>query len=116
MIIYEVIFLTLLAALVSSFAQLMFKKSVKKIDSIAHIIGLLKNRGVLLGLLGYGVGFLLYLPGLAAGQLSVVYPIFASTFIFVTLLSATILKEKIAVLRWVGVLLVFAGITIVAIS
>ncbi len=114
--IYEVIFLTLLAALVTSFAQLMFKKSVRKVDSLSHLVGLLKNRGVLLGLFAYGVGFLLYIAGLSGGQLSVVFPIFASSFIFVTLISATVLKERITVLRAAGVLLVFVGITIVAIS
>jgi uncharacterized membrane protein len=116
MTIYEVIFLTLLAALVSSFAQLMFKRSVKRIDTLAHLFGLLRNRGVLLGLLGYGVGFLLYLVALSGGELSLVYPIFASSFIFVTLLSATLLRERITLIRAVGVLLVFAGIAIVAIS
>lgn len=114
--IYEVILLTLIAALISSFAQMMFKRSVKKIDNIHHMIGLLKNKGVLIGLAGYFVGFLLYITALSGGQLSVVYPIFASSFIFVTLISATLLKEKITVLRALGVLLVFIGISIVAIS
>ena len=116
MIIYEVIFLTLLAALVTSFAQLMFKRSVGKVNSLGQLVGLLKNRGVLLGLLAYGVGFLLYLAGLSGGQLSVVFPIFASSFIFVTLISATVLHERITLMRAAGVLLVFLGITIVAIS
>ena len=116
MTIYEVIFLTLLAALVSSFAQLMFKRSVRKVDSLAHLVGLLGNRGVLLGLAAYGVGFLLYITALSGGQLSLVFPIFASSFIFVTLISATVLKERITLMRAAGVLLVFIGITIVAIS
>ncbi len=116
MTIYEVIFLTLLAALVSSFAQLMFKRSVKKIDSLAHLVGLLRNKGVLLGLLGYFIGFLIYITALSGGALSIVFPIFASSFIFVTLISATVLKERITLIRAAGVLLVFVGITIVAIS
>jgi drug/metabolite transporter (DMT)-like permease len=116
MSIYEVMLLTLIAALVSSLAQFMFKRSVKRIDSIAHLFGLLKNRGVLLGLLGYVVGFLIYITALSGGQLSIVYPIFASSFIFVTLISAKVLKEKITAIRAIGVLLVFIGISIVAIS
>jgi drug/metabolite transporter (DMT)-like permease len=108
--------LTLIAALVSSFAQMMFKRSVKKVDNLWHLIGLLKNKGVLIGLAGYFAGFLLYIAALSGGQLSIVYPIFASSFIFVTLISATLLKEKITLIRAVGVLLVFIGISIVAIS
>ena len=62
------------------------------------------------------VGFVLYIAALSGGQLSIVYPVFASSFIFVTLISAAILKEKITAIRAVGVLLVFIGIGIVAIS
>jgi undecaprenyl phosphate-alpha-L-ara4N flippase subunit ArnE len=116
MIIYEVILLTLLAALISSLAQLMFKRSVGKIDSLKHLLKLITNRGVLLGLAGYGAGFLIELVALSGGQLSIVYPIFASSFIFVTLLSATILKERISLIRVLGILIIFAGIAIVAVS
>ncbi|MDE1865077.1 MAG: EamA family transporter [Candidatus Micrarchaeota archaeon] len=116
MSIYEVMLLTLIAALISSLAQLSFKRSVKKIDNLKHLLGLLRNRGVLLGLLGYVVGFLIYIVALSGGQLSAVYPVFASSFIFVTLISAKVLKERITLVRAVGVLLVFIGISIVAVS
>ena len=116
MTIYEVIFLTLLAALVSSFAQLMFKRSVKKIDSFFQLVSLLRNRGILVGLFCYLIGFLLYITALSHGELSIVFPVFASSFIFVTIISAVTLKEKITLMRAAGVLMIFIGITIVAIS
>jgi drug/metabolite transporter (DMT)-like permease len=116
MTIYEVIFLTLLAALVTSFAQFLFKKSVTKIDSIRHLLLLVKNKGVMLGLACYAIGFVIYITALSGGELSIVFPIFASSFIFVTIISAVTLKEKITMMRAAGVLLVFIGITIVAIS
>jgi len=116
MTIYEVILLTLLAALISSLAQLTFKRSVGRIGSLKDMVRLIANRGVLLGLLGYAAGFLLELAALSGGQLSIVYPIFASSFIFVTLLSATTLKERVSLMRAAGVLLIFAGIAIVAVS
>lgn len=116
MTIYEVIFLTLLAALITSFAQFMFKRSVKKIDTVRHLIRLFMNKGVVVGIACYLVALGIYLLALSGGELSVVFPVFASSFIFVTIISAVTLKEKITLMRAAGVLLVFIGITIVAIS
>ena len=69
-----------------------------------------------MGLIGYAAALVLYIIALSGGQLSVVYPVFASSFIFVALISAAVLKEKITPVRAIGVLLVFIGISIVAIS
>ncbi|MGD0729278.1 MAG: EamA family transporter [Candidatus Micrarchaeaceae archaeon] len=115
--IYLVIFLTLIAALISSFSQLLFKKGIKKrLDSVYEILGLLLNKTVLIGLCGYLASFLIYLYVLSTSQLSIVFPIFASSFIFVTIISAVTLKEKVTLIRVVGVLLIFFGITMVALT
>lgn len=115
--IYLVIFLTLLAALFTSFSQLLFKKNLKKkLNSLWEIIKTLRNPMILLGFLGYAVGLGIYLVALSKSQLSIVFPTFASSFIFVTIISAVMLKEKVSAKRIVGVLLIFMGIVIVAIS
>lgn len=115
--IYLVIFLTLIAALFTSFSQLLFKRGLnKRLNSIFEIISTLRNKTVFIGLCGYLVSFILYLIALSGSQLSVVFPIFASSFIFVTLISAKLLKEKIGVERILGIILIFAGILIVALT
>ena len=115
--IYLVIFLTLIAALFTSYSQFLFKRSLKtKLNTIWDILGTLRNPTILLGLGGYVVGLLLYLTALSHSQLSLVFPIFASGFIFVTIISAIKLKEKVSILRVAGILLIFLGIVIVALS
>lgn len=115
--IYLVIFLTLIAALISSFSQLVFKKSLKKrLDSVPEIIGLLTNPSILFGLCGYFAAFIIYLKVLSGSQLSIAFPIFASSFIFVTIISALMLKERITLIRAFGILMIFLGIVIVALS
>src|SRR5580692_10717156 len=117
MSIYLVIFLTLLAALLSSYSQSLFKSALsKKLNSLRDIIGTLKNRTVLLGFAGYAISLVVYLEALSRAPLSVVYPTFASCFIFVTIISAYKFKEKISIMRVAGVLLIFLGIVIVALS
>ena len=66
--------------------------------------------------MAYFVSLVIYLYALSNAQLSIVYPTFASTFIFVTLLSVVALKEKVTGKRAAGILMVFFGIVIIALS
>ncbi len=115
--IYLVIFITLIAALIASFSQILYKRGLpQKLKGIIGAIGAYRNKWVILGQLGYLVALVVYLYALQNAPLSVVYPVFASTFIFTTLLSAIMLKEKLSIYRISGVLLVFLGIVIIALS
>lgn len=113
--IYLVIFITLLAALIASFGQLLYKKGVpKRIEKIRHVHSILKNRYIWLGGAAYLVSLAIYLYALQYAPLSVAYPVFASSFIFIALVSALVLKERLSYLRMLGILLVFAGIVVVS--
>ncbi len=115
--IYLVIFITLVAALVASFSQLAYKKGLtSKLGSMREALMMFRKRQILMGLGGYIVSLLVYLYALANAPLSVVYPTFASTFIFITLLSRHHLKERHGIRRTAGVLLIFVGIAIIALS
>jgi drug/metabolite transporter (DMT)-like permease len=112
-----VIFITLVAALIASLAQVLFKKGLPAgIRKISHFVMLIKNKLVLSGICLYALSLALYLYALESAALSVVYPIFASTFIFVVITSALVLGEKISWKRGGGVLLVFIGVVIIAVS
>jgi drug/metabolite transporter (DMT)-like permease len=115
--IYLVIFITLVAAFIAALAQIIFKKNIKgEIKSVKGIIKLAKNQMVVIGLFMYLISLVVYLYALHDAPLSFVYPTFASTFIFVFILSGILLKEKYPVHRLIGVVLIFIGIIIVGIS
>ncbi len=112
-----VIFITLVAAILASFSQLSYKKGLSsRLEKLTHIVKAIKNRYVLLGGFGYIMSLVIYLYALSKAQLSIVYPIFASTFIFVPILSATLLKEKMNAQRVFGITLIFIGILVVALT
>jgi len=112
-----VIFITLIAALITSFSQLLFKKGIKKrLNSLKDMLGLARNWLVVVGVLGYLAGLAVYLVALSQAPLSVVYPVFASTFIFVAVISFALLKEKVSALRVAGVLVIFLGIFLVSLT
>jgi drug/metabolite transporter (DMT)-like permease len=112
-----VIVITLIAALITSFSQLLFKKGIKKkLNSLKDMFGLIRNWRVVLGVVGYVAGLAVYLLALSRAPLSLVYPIFASTFIFVAVISFLVLKEKASALRIAGVLVIFFGIFLVSLT
>ena len=112
-----VVFITLIAALVTSFSQLLFKKGIKKrIGTLGDMLGLARNRLVVIGVIGYFVGLAVYLLALSQSQLSIVYPTFASTFVFVAIISFALLKERASPVRIAGVLVIFFGIFLVSLT
>ncbi len=115
--IYLVIFITLIAALIASAAQLLFKKGLhKKITGMEDFFELLKKPMMLLGVFGYGISLLIYLYALKQAPLSLVYPTFASTFVFVYIISMIWLHEKFSAMRALGIALIFFGILVISFS
>lgn len=116
--IYTVIFITLIAAVIVAASQILFKVGLREkrvgIRNIVRVI--FGSRAIIVGGIGYFVSLSIYLIALESAPLSVVYPIFASSFIFVTLFSYIFLKERFPVYRSIGILLIFIGIAIVALS
>jgi drug/metabolite transporter (DMT)-like permease len=112
-----VIFITLVAALLGSFSQLSYKKGLpNRLEKITHILRLFRNKYILAGGGGYLISLVIYLYALSKAPLSIVYPVFASTFIFVPVLAAISLKEKLNAQRAFGIGLIFIGIIVVALT
>ncbi|MEM0159180.1 MAG: EamA family transporter [Candidatus Micrarchaeaceae archaeon] len=112
-----VICITLVAALFASFAQYLFKRAMPKFRfRLPELIALLKDRTIIAGIIIYFIGLAIYLVALEKGQLSFVYPIFASSFIFIMLISRFMLNEKLTGMRILGILLVFAGVVMISLT
>jgi multidrug transporter EmrE-like cation transporter len=69
---------------------------------------------ILLGLGLYGLGALAWIAVLARLDLSIAYPFLALNFVLVALVSYAALGESIPILRWMGILVICAGIFLVA--
>jgi uncharacterized membrane protein len=72
------------------------------------------NWMVIVGLVGYVISAASWLLVLAKADLSQVYPFAGLTVITVALASWLILKEPMTPGRWIGTLIVFIGVTMVA--
>ncbi len=99
--------LIVLSTLLGAVGQMLFKYSF---DS-SYIITFL-----LLGILCYGLATAVYFFVLGRFHLSWVYSFNGLTYIFAILLAHFVLLEQIPPLRWVGIIIILAGVVLVGLS
>jgi len=75
---------------------------------------ILKSPLVLFGLFLYVVSAVVWLIVLSSVDLSFAYPFIGSSYVFVLILSKFILKEDVNPIRWIGALVITAGVIILS--
>ena len=106
--------LVVIATLVGAFGPIFLKKaSAKKLSSIKSLAA---NHDLFVGISLYGLGTILFIPALKGGDLSVLYPFVALTYIWVSLLSVKFLGEKMNKLKWLGIILIIIGVSFIGIG
>jgi len=87
---------------------------VEKGKIITDFLKLATNPFVIVGLIFYGLGFLIWLKILTVFEVSKVYPIMVSITITLVLFgSSIILKENVSFLRILGVIVLMLGVLLV---
>ncbi|MCX6345049.1 MAG: EamA family transporter [Armatimonadetes bacterium] len=110
-----------IATTLAAFGDVSLSKGMKQVGAAAErqtfidtFSFALANPYVLAGV-GLLIAFLcLYLASLSWEDLSFVLPLAAADYVLVTLLAFVLLGEDVSPLRWVGSLLVAAGVMLVA--
>lgn len=72
---------------------------------------LLTNWQILAGFVSAGIGMLFFVTALRLGALNVLYPVLATSYIWINLLALFFLGEKVGFLKWVGVFSIVVGIS-----
>lgn len=78
------------------------------------LLAAIDNIYVIAGAAGLLAFLLLYLASLSWEDLSYVLPLTAADYVLVTILAFVLLHENVSPLRWIGSLMVAAGIAVVA--
>lgn len=109
---YSTTLLVAFCALLGAIGQIFFKLASKtfKLDLIA----LITNWKLIVGLGFYGVATLLFVYALKQNNLSILYPIIASSYIWVTIFSIVFLGEPFFLYKWLGIVLIIGGIAIIS--
>ena len=102
------ILLILFTTLLTSSAQILYKLGIPSLTF--DIKGIITNYYLIGGLILYGIGAILMIISFRGGEVSVLYPIIATSYIWVSILSSYFLRETMNIFRWAGVFIIIAGI------
>lgn len=72
------------------------------------------NPFILLGMLCYGLGFLVWLVVLAKAEVSYAYPLISLGYVFTAILARVLIGESVTLSRMAGILIICLGVFIVA--
>ena len=103
--------IVLSSTLLTSTAQLFYKFGSAKLS--LDILSIITNFELIIGMVLYAIGGILLIISFRGGEVSVLYPIFATSYIWVSFLSIYFLGEIMNIFKWLGIFTIMAGIVLI---
>jgi multidrug transporter EmrE-like cation transporter len=107
---WKPIIFVIICTLLTSSGQILWKTAARNIGDISSI---LMNIPLWAGFVCYGLGSILLIIALKYGELSVVYPFIALSFVWVTLASIKIFSEPVSLANWLGIVSIIIGVSLI---
>jgi len=108
----KAILLTLFCSVLAAFGQTFFKIGAASIGK--NLYSWLSNWQLILGMFIYALSALLFVVALKHGNLSILYPIIAMSYVWITLISKFFFKEPVNIFNWLGILLITGGVFVIS--
>jgi uncharacterized membrane protein len=105
------ILIVLVGCVAGAYGGIMLKKGSSRFR--LSIKGTLKNKSLVIGVLVYGLGTITYIIALRGAELSIIYPLVSTTYIWIAVLSQKMLGEKMNTLKWAGISLILVGVSLI---
>ena len=106
--------LVISASIIGAFGPILLKKASAK--RLSKLSSLATNYHLFGGVALYAIGTILFIPALKGGDLSVLYPFVALSYIWVSLLSVRFLGEKMNKFKWIGIALIIIGVSFIGLG
>ena len=103
--------LMFLTTLLTSAAQIFYKFGAAKLNF--NLLEQLTNYPLIIGMALYIIGAFLVIISFRGGDVSVLYPIVATSYIWVSFLSIYFLNEVMNIFKWAGIFVIFFGIVLI---
>jgi len=104
----------LVGCLIGSFGALFLKKGSAKLS--LSFKSFVCNKMILLGIFAYGISTIMFIPALKYGELSVLYPFVATSYVWVTLFSKFFLKEDMNSWKLIGMAIILIGVSFIGLG
>jgi len=109
---WKILLLTALAAFIGSIGQLEFKRGADNLQFDIKL--LLTNYHLIIAVAVYALSTVLYVYALSKQNLSILYPIIATSYIWTLIFAKIFLKEPVGLTSWAGVFFILLGVTLIA--
>lgn len=103
--------LVFFSTLITSGGQILFKFASQEIFPLT--LSSLLNHFLIGGAILYALGAIILIISLKYGELSVLYPIYATSYIWVSLLSPVFFQDEMNLFKWMGIFIIIIGIYLV---
>ncbi|MBI2134680.1 hypothetical protein HYU09_01705 [Candidatus Woesearchaeota archaeon] len=103
--------MVLFCTLLTSTAQLFYKFGSETLEF--NFFSIATNINLIAGLALYAVGGTILILSFRGGEVSTLYPIIATSYIWVSFLSIYFLGEQMNIFKWAGVLTIISGIILI---
>ena len=97
--------LMVICSVFTAFGQLFFKRGAMLLPEIVT------NWQILAGFVCLGTGMIFFVLALRGGELNVLYPVLATSYIWTNLLAVYFLSEHVGISKWAGVASIVIGIS-----
>lgn len=104
------VMLMIICTIFTSSAQILYKVGTNRLSF--DFLSVITNWQIISGMALYGFGAILVIIALR-GEVTVLYPIITSSYIWVSLASSYFFNETIGILRWIGIFLIIMGILMI---
>lgn len=103
--------IVLSSTLLTSTAQLFYKFGSEKLGF--DILSIIANIELIMGVVLYAIGGILLILSFRGGEVSVLYPVYATSYVWVSFLSIYFLGEVMNIFKWLGIFIIIAGIVLI---
>jgi drug/metabolite transporter (DMT)-like permease len=98
--------------ILGSVAQLLIKTGMSPSHFSPHLLAILTNIPLIAGYSIYGINTLMMVLALKNGEMSMLYPIIALTYVWTTLASYTLLGEPSNAYKNIGIVTIVLGVAV----
>src|SRR3989338_6598376 len=106
--------LVFICTIIISIAQVFYKTGADKLEF--NLLSIITNQNLIIGMALYAAGAIILLIALRGGELSVLYPIIATSYIWVTLLSIYFFNEVMNFYKFAGIAAIISGIILIGLG
>jgi len=110
----KAIFIMIFCTLLTTSGQVFWKIGLENI--FPNQIFSFFNLHIVLGFLAYATASMLIIYAFKKGELSVLYPILATSYIWISIVSPLVFDEVMNIWKWVGILTIGLGITLLGVG